>query len=107
MEVYIINKMIRAAFPRECLRDPARWMLGRKAFQAEGVREQLFRGVSGLAYSGKSKEPSTSGGAHARRSDRGLTRGQMEQGLVSHEKNITSWNEIGATGNFELESGMV
>ena len=45
VEVYIIHKMIRAAFPRGCLREPTRWVFGRKAFQAEGVgRATVQRG---------------------------------------------------------------
>lgn len=45
VEVYIINKMIRAVFPRGCLREAASWIFVRKAFQVEGVgRATVQRG---------------------------------------------------------------
>lgn len=51
--------------------------------------------------SGKCKEPSLSGGVGPELGGvlvEGGAEGQMEQGLVGHGKEITSWNETGAIG---------
>lgn len=55
-EVYIVNKMMRELSPRGCLREPARWIFGRTALEADGTARATFRGGSSLASSGSSKD---------------------------------------------------